>query len=168
MISIDNSLIAIEWLFISLLFFENRWIGEKTVTKIIFDFSSFVLRSVCNKSKLYWRLLRLMFDLIDEAFFFLPKIIKFLVIFHYLFNFVCNLYMIVVTITILYEIPKYILKLKNNMLPENNQYIQLFLKYSAVFFMFSKYDINKATFYLALMFIVDFIKIRKKKQNMET
>jgi hypothetical protein len=114
MISNENLLVAIEWCLISLLFFENKWIADKTITKIIFAFISFIFEILYLKSKVYWRYWRIIFDLINETFFFLPKIFKFIVIFHYLFNFVCKLYLMIITISILYELPKYIINFKND------------------------------------------------------
>jgi len=167
MTSNENLLVAIEWCLISLLFFENKWIADKTITKIIFAFISFIFEILYLKSKVYWRYWRIIFDLINETFFFLPKIFKFIVIFHYLFNFVCKLYLMIITISILYELPKYIINFKKMMLNQHKLELQLLLKYLSVFLMFAKHYINRATMFLAVMFIVDLIKIHIKRHYLE-
>jgi hypothetical protein len=73
----------------------------------------------------------------------------------------------IITISILYELPKYIINFKKMMLNQHKLELQLLLKYLSVFLMFAKHYINRATMFLAVMFIVDLIKIHIKRHYLE-
>ena len=73
----------------------------------------------------------------------------------------------IITISILYELPKYIINLKKMMLKQHKLDLQHLLKYLSIFFMFAKHDINRATMFLAVIFIVDLIKKRIKRNYRE-
>ena len=143
-------------LVIFLLFFENRPLARNKITIIIFDMIFFIGQVIMKTSIGYWGFIRSIFEILQATIFFLPKILKLLILFHYLFNFIMRLYVFILVISISYEILKYI---KYNQTMKFNHDLVVILKYFAVFLMFMNFEMNNATIYSALMFIVDLIKI---------
>ena len=138
---------------IYLLYFKNCYLVKSRLFTTLFGIAMFIFEIAKKRSKIYWWLVKSVYDHISPIIF-IPKFIKILLAFHFIFNFLWRLFLIFLALSIIFETLYNIFLRKTTDIKID----KIYLKYTAIILLFTNYEFQMATTFAASLFLIDLLK----------
>ena len=148
---------------LALSFLNRKYLSELKVMKFFVQFSKYLIKFIINISFYYFKSITFMFAIYKTLFFtnVIPSIIQLLLTFHYSFDYIWDVYLLVVIYSsLLFGFPYFLFKFNNERIYKNCINAELNFFFIVLFFCF--FEIQNSVVFLSNLYYFDLHILRKK------